>query len=235
MSDIRPLQTPDQVLEANAVLRAVWLGDHDAVPSNTMIALAHAGNYAVGLYDDDGRMVGASVAFFGPPSARMLHSHVTGILPSHRGQGLGKVMKRHQRDWALAHGVDRITWTFDPLVARNARFNLGVLGARATGYLVNHYGAMDDGLNRGDETDRLFVEWFLNDPAPGLDRPGGAVAAPEDIAAVLVVPSDIERMRAEAPIEAATWRHVIRDEMQDHLAQGLRIATFDERGYVFTR
>ncbi|QEW01076.1 GNAT family N-acetyltransferase [Microbacterium caowuchunii] len=234
MTEIRPLETPAQVAEANAVLRAVWQGDHDAVPSNTLIALAYAGNYAVGLYED-GRMVGASVGFFGPPADLVLHSHVTGILSSHRGRGLGKVMKRHQRDWARERGIERITWTFDPLVGRNARFNLGVLGARATAYLVDHYGSMDDGVNRGDQTDRIFVEWSIGDPAPGLDGPGAVVVPPQDIAAAVAVPEDIERMRAEAPIAAATWRRIVRDEIRGHLAEGLRIVTFDERGYLFSR
>ena len=83
-----------------------------------------------------------------------MHSHITGVLPGLQSQGLGRLLKQHQREWALAREVGHITWTFDPLVARNAHFNLRVLGARVTEYLVDHYGPMDDGVNRGDETDR---------------------------------------------------------------------------------
>jgi predicted GNAT superfamily acetyltransferase len=75
-------------------------------------------------------MIGASVGFFAAPDDRSLHSHITGIVGDHRGRGLGRLLKQHQREWALARGVHRITWTFDPLVARNASFNLRVLGAR---------------------------------------------------------------------------------------------------------
>ena len=99
-----------------------------------MRALAHSGNYVVGLYEGD-RMVGASVAFFGPPAGAPMHSHITGVLPDLQGHGLGRVLKQHQREWALARDVGHITWTFDPLVARNAHFNLRVLGARVTEYL----------------------------------------------------------------------------------------------------
>ena len=99
-----------------------------------------------------------------------MHSHITGVLPDHQSQGLGRVLKQHQREWALARDVGHITWTFDPLVARNAHFNLRVLGTRVTEYLVNHYGPMDDGVNRGDETDRIMVSWAL--AAPPVPTPG---------------------------------------------------------------
>ena len=119
-------------------------------------------------------MVGASIAFFGPPAARSMHSHITGVLPGLQSHGLGRVLKRHQRDWAFARDVGHITWTFDPLVARNAHFNLRVLGARVTEYLVDHYGPMDDGVNRGDETDRVMVSWALAaPPAPTPARRAG--------------------------------------------------------------
>ena len=174
--DIRPLETVDEVFAASQVLGEVWGGDKSGMPPNLLRALAHSGNYAVGLYDGD-RMVGASVAFFAAPAARSMHSHITGVLPDRQSRGLGRVLKQHQREWALARDVGHITWTFDPLVARNAHFNLRVLGTRVTEYLVNHYGPMDDGVNRGDETDRIMVSWALAAPpvpTPGR-RPGGRV------------------------------------------------------------
>jgi hypothetical protein len=78
--EIRPLETIAQIHEAADVLRDVWAGDRDAMPPNLMRALAHSGNYVVGMYDS-GRMIGASIAFFAPPSARSMHSHITGVLP----------------------------------------------------------------------------------------------------------------------------------------------------------
>ena len=124
---------------ASAVLSEVWGGDRTGMPPNLLRALAHSGNYAVGLYDGE-RMVGASVAFFAAPAQRSMHSHITGVLAGYRSLGLGRLLKQHQRDWAFAHGVGHITWTFDPLVARNAHFNLDVLGAVADGRLEVHVG-----------------------------------------------------------------------------------------------
>ncbi|GAA1996204.1 GNAT family N-acetyltransferase [Microbacterium ulmi] len=224
--DIRPLATVDEVFAATDVLAQVWGGDRGGMPPNLLRALAHSGNYAVGLYDGD-RMVGASVAFFAEPGARSMHSHITGVLAGYRSQGLGRVLKQHQREWALARQVGRITWTFDPLVARNAHFNLRVLGTRVTEYLVNHYGPMDDGVNRGDETDRLMVTWAL--AAPPAPTP------PDDLVVASVeVPHDIESMRAQAPADAASWRRRVRDAFEWHFADGLVVGGFDDaRGYLF--
>ncbi len=56
-------------------------------------------------------------------------------------------MKLHQRAWAIARGIPVIEWTFDPLVARNAYFNIRKLGAMPVEYLPNFYGIMGDGIN----------------------------------------------------------------------------------------
>ena len=226
--EIRPLTTIAQIHEAADVLREVWVGDRDAMPPNLMRALAHSGNYVVGMYDGD-RMIGASIAFFAPPATRSMHSHITGVLPGLQSQGLGRLLKQHQREWAFAREVGHITWTFDPLVARNAHFNLRVLGARVTEYLVDHYGPMDDSVNRGDETDRVMVSWALAAPpapTPAADR----------VVASVAVPHDIEAMRRTAPGDAAAWRLRVREEFLAHVAEGLSPAGFDdERGYLFVR
>ncbi len=227
---IRPLESIEQVFAASAVLDEVWGGDRGGMPPNLLRALAHAGNYAVGLYDtsgDEERMIGASIAFFAAPAARSMHSHVTGILPSYRSQGLGRMLKSHQRAWAFARDVGHITWTFDPLVARNAHFNLRVLGARVDEYLVDHYGPMDDGVNRGDETDRLMVTWALAAPASPPDEASVVTSVP--------VPHDIESLRRTDPPEALEWRYRVRDAFGGLYQDGFVAAGFDERGYLFTR
>ncbi|WP_336630572.1 MULTISPECIES: GNAT family N-acetyltransferase [unclassified Microbacterium] len=223
---VRPLTTVEQAFEASAVLSEVWGGDSGGMPPNLLRALAHAGNYAVGLYDGD-RMIGASVAFFAEPGARSMHSHITGIVDGYRAHGLGRMLKQHQRAWALARDVGHVTWTFDPLVARNAHFNLAVLGARVTEYLVDHYGAMDDGVNRGDETDRLMTSWALAAPA----------SAPReaDVVTSVEVPADIEELRRENPEAALDWRYRVRDAMTGLLQDGFVVAGFDDRGYLFGR
>ncbi len=207
------------------MLDAVWPGERATMPANVLRALAHSGNYVVGVFDGD-EIVGASAGWFGPPALRTMHSHITGVMPDYQGRGVGRLLKNHQREWAFARDVGHITWTFDPLVARNAHFNLRGLGARAVEYLVDQYGAMGDDVNRGDATDRILVSWALAEPpAP--------TPTPEAVVASVAVPGDIETLRREAPVEAAAWRRRLRDELLAHLHAGLRIGGFDDTaGYL---
>ena len=113
--------------------------------------------------------------------------------------GLGRTLKRHQRAWAAAHGLRCVTWTFDPLVRRNAWFNLGVLGARVHEYLVDFYGPIGDSINAGDESDRLLVVWPVADePSEPATDETSTVATPEDIVVLRRTAPD-EAMRLAAP------------------------------------
>ncbi|MBP2436704.1 GNAT family N-acetyltransferase [Microbacterium amylolyticum] len=224
MREIRDLDTVELILEAQGVLDAIR-GPERVVDAGTLRALQQAGNYAVGFFDE-GRMIGASVAFFGAPATRSMHSHITALLPEFRGRGWGRELKEHQRQWALSKGVGNITWTFDPLVARNAHFFLTVLGARVTDYVVNQYGIFGGG-DAGDESDRLDVKWKLAEIA--------APPAPEDVVETLEIPDNVEDMRETDPAMAHEWRMRVRREMGVLSNRGLVIAGFDpERGYLFT-
>lgn len=125
-------------------------------------ALAHSGGavhvaYHVADGPDRTRPVGAAVAVFGPPRSHAAYSLIAAA--AEPGGGVGYALKQAQRAWALRRGATSLTWTFDPLIGRNARFNLVKLGAIATEYVVDFYGPLADGTNDGDETDRLAVTW----------------------------------------------------------------------------
>jgi len=225
--DIRELHTIDEMVAASGVFEAVWGSPDGGMPPNLLRALEHSGNYVVGVYDGE-RMVAASAAFFGPPGSRSMHSHVTGVLADAQARGIGRALKAHQREWAFAHDVGTITWTFDPLIARNAHFNLEVLGGRVTDYLVDHYGDMGDAINSGDESDRLHVAWHLASPVPTPDA--------ADVVAVVPIPADVERLRVDDPDAAARARREVRDAFHTHLAAGLVVGGFrTSEGYLFTR
>lgn len=228
MRTIRDLDTVELIIDAQELLDSIR-GENRVIDAGTLRALQHSGNYVVGLFDDsDGqeRMVGASIAFFGEPGKRTMHSHITALLPEYRGRGWGRELKEHQRQWAFSREVGSITWTYDPLVARNAHFFLTVLGARVSGYSVNRYGIFGGG-DAGDESDRLDVQWALADIA----KP----PASEAVVATLEIPDDIEAMRVSDPDAAHEWRLRLRGEMEELLGRGLKIAGFDnERGYLFT-
>ncbi len=161
---IRPLETLEQMQQACVVLDRVWEippGQTSEIQPHLLRALGHGGNYLVGAYEPGGAMVGASVAFFTEPLGSAMHSHITGVLPGTAGRGVGAALKWHQRQWAMERGLTKITWTFDPLIARNAFFNLTRLGARPETYFVDFYGVLHDGPNRGQPTDRMQVCWDL--------------------------------------------------------------------------
>lgn len=142
----------------------IWAAEM-VTPHHQLIAAEHVGGLVIGAFDADG-CVGFSYGF---PAHRdgstWLHSHQTGVRDRHRDRGIGRVLKWLQRSLALVAGYRRVTWTFDPLQARNARVNLAVLGATAASYEVDYYGRLPGELNEGLATDRLFVDWELTSPA----------------------------------------------------------------------
>lgn len=242
---------------------AIWRPDPKNPPVTTELlrALTKAGNYVAGAYDG-AQLIGACVAFFGAPAGESIHSHIAGASRAATGRHVGFALKQHQRAWALQRGVSEITWTFDPLVSRNAYFNLVKLAAEAEEYLPNFYGDVNDGINGTDDTDRLLVRWHLTTAGvvaacsgahtlldAGAELATGAVVAlsrsEQDTPVsgslagerlLVGVPPDIEALRASDPGSAKDWRVAVREVLGAVLADGGRIAGFDKSGwYVLTR
>jgi predicted GNAT superfamily acetyltransferase len=151
--------------------REVWgLPDRGLVPAEQVRAIVHNGGMLL-LASDEGSSLGFCYAFVGVEDGQpILCSHMLAVRPAASGHGIGTALKLAQRELARERGFAKITWTFDPLQARNAYLNLHRLGAYARRYLVDHYGAMEDDINRGLPSDRLLAEWPLADPPGGDDR-----------------------------------------------------------------
>ena len=159
---IRELETPTEFKQTERVQRVAWnMDDIDIVPAATMIAIAHEGGLAAGAFDG-GRMVGF---VFGFPTAdpKLHHSHMLAVLPEYRGTGLAVRLKLFQRSWCLARGIERVVWTFDPLLGLNANFNVRKLRCVVRTYLPDYYGPLS-GVNAGTPTDRFLAEWHLTTP-----------------------------------------------------------------------
>lgn len=160
---------------AGELLEEIW-GVRPVEPA-LLVSLAHSGGYATIAVDADGdggdRVLGAAVGFFAQPLGKVLHSHVAGVRPGLGRPGVGRAMKLHQRAWCLELGVTQVTWTFDPLVARNAHVNIARLGTEVDEYLIDFYGNMPDGINAGQRSDRVVVRWHLDRPylPGGYSRP----------------------------------------------------------------
>jgi predicted GNAT superfamily acetyltransferase len=157
--DVRELTTAAELHAASALLARIWRPT-DPMPYEMLRIIRHIGGYVGGAFEA-ATLIGACAAF--PTAAGGLHSHITGATVP--GRGVGLAIKLHQRAWALDRGITNISWTFDPLVRRNAYFNLTKLAARAEEYLEDFYGEMPDELNAGDPSDRLLVVWDLRDRA----------------------------------------------------------------------
>jgi predicted GNAT superfamily acetyltransferase len=161
---IRELDSLAELDAMIALFDEIWEPDSgdSSLRLDMLRAMTKAGNYASGAYDlATGELLGACVGFFGPPVQAELHSHIAGVRQAGLGRSVGFALKVHQRAWCLRQGVRVIAWTYDPLIRRNAYFNLVKLGARPVEYLRNFYGAMDDAINGGTETDRILVHWNL--------------------------------------------------------------------------
>jgi predicted GNAT superfamily acetyltransferase len=259
--DVRVLTDLGDIEQAVRLFARIWGRETNPPMSFELLrAFGKAGNYVSGAFVGD-RLVGACVGFFHAPSEDALHSHIAGVLPEMAGRAVGFALKLHQRAWAMGRGVDRIAWTFDPLVSRNAYFNIVKLAARPVEYIPNFYGLMLDTVNGDGDSDRLLVRWSLRDPAvaEACGRPGhrradpaltaGAVVALgaaadgspvpgrlDGVTSLVGVPPDIAGLRASAPALAARWRRAVRDAMTDLMAQGATVVGFDRtRGYELRR
>ena len=208
--DVRTIGTMDEVSDAMAVLRAIWSFPDGVAPISAELlrAMALAGAYVGAAYAGD-RMVGAAAGFLGHrDGAVLLHSHIAGVVPDMQSRHVGLALKLHQRDWAEARGVRTIEWTFDPLVRRNAYFNLMKLGARIAGFEPDFYGEMHDAINAGDPTDRAVIEWAV-DGRGDRAASGGAgdvILEPDDAGRPVVRDSDAMVLRAWIPEDAVALR-----------------------------
>ena len=228
------------------------------INSDILKALAHSGNYVSGGYVDE-KLVGGLVGWFGgvPPHELHVHSHILGVLGGSDTRGAGFELKQHQRRWCLARDVKVMQWTTDPLVRRNAYFNLTKLGAQAPEYLVNVYGLMSDEINAGEESDRLLIKWRLDSasveaaavgraPQPNIQElmRAGATAVlsvgdsgkPEvnaSFARVLLcqVPEDIVALRRSDPPLARAWRMTLRKTFTDAMAAGYEVSGATRSGW----
>ena len=248
--DLRPLSSLDQFDDAIGIMVATW-GRFQLPPREVIVALAHSGNVPLGAYEDE-RLVGFVLGWAGvDEEALHVHSHMLAALPERRHRGVGYALKLGQRAQALDQGIHVARWTFDPLVARNAWFNLGKLGAVADRFGRAFYGEMSDEINRGDRTDRLVIRWDLDpDPVPRTVPAGlpTVVAAegdpdtpipvagrsPSSEGAVIEVPREYAELRQRDADLASRWRDAAAEALDTCFGAGLIVGAFDRdrSGYV---
>lgn len=213
---IRRLETPEEMAAVEALSQVVWAGsDLDVVPGHLLLTTAHNGGLVAGAFDGE-RLVGFVFGFPGVEESadglRIKHcSHQLAVHPDYRGLGLGFALKHFQWQFVRSQGIERVIWTYDPLLSRNAHLNIARLGAVCNTYLRNLYGEARDSLNAGLPTDRFQVDWWVNAPRVVARMEGQPPRHPRladllGAGAVLLNPPDASGApRPPDPLATAAW------------------------------
>ena len=225
--DIRRLETLDEFEATLRLQELIWGFDpSDMVASRLFGVFSRIGGSSLGAFLH-GKLVGYTLAFaaFKPDLKAYWHSHMAGVDPGFHNLGIGLRLKLRQRDEALAAGLDRIEWTFDPLQARNAYFNIEKLGTAIEAYIPNFYGITSSKLHGSLPTDRLVAAWHLKSRAVA-ERKAGRRSAQKHCAMRIEVPSRIGEV---ARPEAIRIQDRVRGQFRIAFEEGLRVVAF-ERG-----
>ncbi|PJJ55645.1 GNAT family N-acetyltransferase [Compostimonas suwonensis] len=222
---------PHDMAQIVRLFESTW-GAGRSPDDGLLRAVAHAGNTVILATDAGGRTVGAALGFLGWEGGVHLHSHMAAVDPRHQGGGVGFALKVFQRQLCLDRGIRQMRWTFDPLIRRNAYFNLVKLGAEVVAFHPDFYGDLDDAISGGDASDRLEVLWRLDSPRVRhalAERPAPAWAGPLR----LELATDYQALRRLDPDAAALLREESRQAFAEAAERGLR-AELDRTAYVFT-
>ena len=217
---IRKCTSLDDFHRCVAIQKAVWgESDLEVEPYVTFVVANQTGGHVIGAFDGD-TMVGFTLAMAGiRGSTRYLHSHMTGVLPSHRDRRIGRMLKLFQRDEALSRDIRLVEWTFDPLETRNAHFNFNRLGAFSRQLIPNFYGITTSPLHRGLATDRLLAEWHL-DSKRVIAGINDLTPEPTESAATIHLPAELEQWKSADLPRVAELQTRIRNEFQHWFAKG---------------
>jgi len=241
---IRPLTTADDGRACVELQRHVWGWDQaDVVPATLLHVAEFVGGLAAGAFDQHGTLLGFVFGISGVRDGQLAHwSHMLGVRESARNMGIGRLLKEYQRSTLAARGITRIYWSFDPLMAKNAYFNLNRLGAKVVEYVPDMYGTTESPLHYGLATDRLVVclEGGQRTAAPlnptAHDRLPILTAFPRlsDVtmsvgdrnpeSVLIEIPADVLDVMRRSPPAAQTWRLAVRDHFQWAMARGYTIS-----------
>lgn len=249
----RNLTKYEDFLEVENIQRDAWgMPELAIVPKRLMYATVKSGGVAIGAYEKE-ELIGYCWGWIGKTRKQgtFIYSHHNAVRKNYQGQGIGTELKKKQREWAIFHNIRSIYWTFDPLVARNAYLNLHKLGGISRTYYVNHWGMMEDALNKGLETDRVYIEWHLlsakvenalrghfkdythyleDNEIQGIEVKEGKLLKAEKInlnisspVVLIRIPDDSERYPLPLRKE---WRIKLRTVLQHYLHSGYTLSDF---------
>ena len=218
--EVRELENLQDQDSGRKIFDLTWAMDTGTeITPNLLQAMVHSGAYLSGAFIEN-KIVGAAFAFPATNNGLHFHSHMTAVLDEYRDKGVGYALKIDQWNWAKKHKYSHLSWTFDPLVRRNAKLNIVKLGVDISAYYPNFYGEMPDALNAGDESDRLMVSWSTD-----IDEPKARelITHPNPGDILIEIPEDIVAIRSKNQSESMKWRRQVRDQF---------LAAFEKNGTV---
>lgn len=261
-AQVLTLRSPQEMAVIEDLQKEIWgygePGSDPPYPARALFALAESGGL-VSLAMVEGEPVGFAVAWQGRTESGgyYLHSQLVGVRALYRRAGIAQALKLHQRDFAIGQGLELVRWTFDPLRAANARLNLRRLGAICRDFRANYYGPLGSRFSAGDESDRVWADWFVRSARvrsclEGVfpDRRSGAVSvitadqlttgtgsfrcpsgwlpATMENRVLAEIPADLDLLRACRPDLVARWRLSLREVLAHYISQGFLVTGIAE-------
>jgi len=249
---VRDINGQAEMRAVEDLQKEVWgLPDLDVVPLTQLAAAKAAGGVVIGAFDGD-ILAGFAYGFAGYEEGHVTHhSHMLAVMPEYRSLNIGYLLKLAQRERVLEQGIERMTWTFDPLQSVNAYFNFNKLGARSDRYFVNFYGEDAASFLHRNGTDRLWVTWLLksrhvherldgtvppfesgdacylvevgNNHAPHLRELDEGLSNEQ---AVIEIPVDINALAQKSGEITARWREATRTAFAEAINAGFLVTDF---------
>ena len=236
---IRECVTIDEFDKCVRLQREVFgLPDLEISPRRHLIVSRQAGGWTLGAFAGGagGRLVGFvhHLVALRPKDEIIGYSHMMAVHELYQNRGVGARLKWAQRERATAEGRKYIKWTWDPMQARNAHFNLNRLGVVVHTYAENFYGTdyvtdpeQKTEAGRGLDSDRLLATWQLLSPRVSDLAGGGAVSPPSDPVCAIQIPADWSKLLQQDVTTAKKEQLRVRFEFKRVLAEGLVCAGFE--------
>jgi predicted GNAT superfamily acetyltransferase len=258
---IRELATHDERVSAVRLQEATWgAAFTERVPAAILLVGQKLGGVSAGAFTADGALCGFVFGLTGTKDGHLVHwSDMLAVRGGMQGRHIGRALKHYQRAQCRELGVETMYWTFDPLVARNAKLNLCRLGARVDSFVPDMYGADTNSPEHGPlGTDRLVASWPVGtEPVPlpcdggalrgvavaagrAADAPAPGEPLPDAHAVAVRVPGDYHALVAQDIELARAWRMSVRRAFLHYLPLGFRVRAFAADGahdaaYLLTR
>lgn len=249
--EVKEMQSLNELEQVRQLEQEIWTTSN--TPIHQLVGFIKNGGFVLGAYLHN-ELIGFNYSYAGIMNDdHYLYSHLCGIKREYRELGVGELLKLYQKERALAYGHSKCKWIFDPLETRNGYVNFTKLRGYATTYEKNVYGQLSDDFNKLLPSDRILVEWHLEDEdslrwyakidelleeaeelvpwsfslvgLPMLDQQNSFDPALSYIrdAYLLPVPQYFQKIKIESPALAEDWRYKTRTILEEMFNQGYAI------------